>query len=132
MQPATAKHAPRVDEAMADDVASLVHGAPVESRSDGARLQEDPGVGAGQRAADHDAPGLGISEADADRRAELARHLASAAFPATAAQLVFTAEEAHAPPGVVSALRRLPDDASYETVQAVWEALGGPTEGTHT
>lgn len=132
MEPETVKHSPRIDDAMAEDLAPLLHGAPVESRAQESRLQEDPAVGAGQRAQAHDAVGLGISETDANRRAELARHLASAAFPARRDHLVFAAEEAFAPPDVVDDLRRLPPDGEYENVQAVWVALGGEPEDSHT
>lgn len=133
MERETTKHGSRIDEAMAHDVASLVHGsASVESRSQESRLQEDPEVDPGIRREQHAAPGLGISEDDATRRAELARHLASAAFPARRDHLVFAAEQEHAPAAVVDSLRRLPAGEEYENVQAVWAGVGGPTEGRHT
>lgn len=40
--------------------------------------------------------------------------------------------EASAPPDVVDPIRSLPADDDYANVQAVWSALGGGTEGTHT
>jgi hypothetical protein len=133
MERETVKHGSRVDEAMAEDVAPLLHGsAAEESRAQESRLQEDPGVGPGIRPEAHEAPGLGISEDDAAGRADLARHLASVAFPAGRDQLVFHAVEASAPPHVVDRIRSLAADDDYPNVQAVWSALGGDTEGTHT
>ena len=133
MERETAKHGSRIDDAMASDVASLVHGSATgESRAQEARLQEDPDVDPGLRAEQRRAVGLGIGEDDATRRADLARHLASAAFPARRDHLVFAAEQEQAPPHVMDDLRRLPADEAYENVQAVWVALGGATEGSHT
>lgn len=130
--PETTKHSPRVDDAMARDVESLLKGAPVESRSDEGRLQEDPAVGPGRRRADEDAPGLGVSEVAARRRADLARHLAAATFPAGRHALVAAAESDHAPADVVDRLRSLPAGDRYANVQAVWQALGGEVEDRHT
>ena len=133
MERESVKHGSRLDEAMADDVAPLLHGtAAEESRSQESRLQEDPSVGPGIRPEAHQAPGLGISEDDATGRAELARHLASAAFPARRDHLVFAAEESSAPPAVVERLRSLPADGEFANVQAVWSTLGGATEDRHT
>lgn len=133
MERETVKHGSRVDEAIAADVAPLLHGsAAEESRAQESRLQEDPSVGPGIRPEAHAAPGLGISEDDATGRADLARHLASAAFPARRDHLVFHAVDASAPPNVVDRLRTLPDDEDFPNVQAVWSALGGATEDRHT
>lgn len=132
MDQESAKHSPRVDEAMAGDVASLTHGAPVESRSQESRLQEDPAVDGGNRPGADDPSGLGISPSDADRRAELARYLAGAAFPADRDELLAVAEGDFAPPRLVQELRRLPFDEEFESFQAVWTALGGDTEDAHT
>ena len=132
MERETSKHGARVDDAMTKDVASLLHGNPEESRAQEARLQEDADVDAGHRPGADQAVGAGISEVDAARRAELARHLAAAAFPARRDHLVFAAEEAFAPADVLDDLRRLPADGEYENVQAVWVSLGGQTEDSHT
>ncbi|HSH59987.1 MAG TPA: DUF2795 domain-containing protein [Acidimicrobiales bacterium] len=124
------KHSPRVDEALAHDVDSLLHGSPEESRAQEGRLQEDPGVGPGRRF-DDPVPGTGLTEADLQERAELSSHLAAAHFPARRDELVAAAREDHAPEDVVRALGELPPDEEYETVQAVWQALGGNVEPPH-
>ncbi len=132
MDPESDKHNPRVDEAMKHDVESLLKGAPVESRAQESRLQEDPDVGPGTR---HDVPassGAGIPVTAADLRADIARHLASVSFPATREDLVAAAEADAAPPEVVRLLGDLPPGQPYPTVQAVWTALGGEAESSHT
>lgn len=134
MERETDKHSPRIDEAMAGDAGSLLRGNGAgESRAQEARLQEeDPEVSPGTRPGSDEAVGLGISAADADRRAELARHLALAHFPARREELVGAAEEDFAPPDLVEALRALPPDEEYGNVQAVWAAMGGATEAEHS
>ncbi|HEX2701014.1 MAG TPA: DUF2795 domain-containing protein [Acidimicrobiales bacterium] len=118
---------------MAQDVASLTHGsAATESRAMESRLQEDPDIGPGWRPQLNEAVGFGISETEATRRADLARHLASVAFPARRNQLVFAAEEEMASSDLIDELRRLPPEEEFVNVQAVWSALGGATEGSHT
>jgi hypothetical protein len=127
----SSKHSPRVDEAMARDVDSLLHGSPEESRAQEWRLQEDPEVGPG-RPSDEPIPGTDLTEAELQERAELSRHVAAAHFPARRDELVAAAEGDNAPDDVLQALGELPADEEYETVQAVWKALGGNVEPPHT
>lgn len=131
MERETDKHNPRIDEAMRHDVDSLLHGAAEESRAQEGRLQEDPAVSPGRRF-DEVIPGVEITDADVEGRAELSRHLASAHFPAGRDDLVAAAQDAHAPDDVMAALGDLPADEVYENVQAVWQALGGNVETPHT
>lgn len=134
MERETDKHSARVDEAMSEDVDPLLHGVPVESRAQEARVQEDPDVGPGRRFdLEDDASGsLGISDSDATRRAELARHLAGVDFPARRPALVRAARSDYAPDWVLDALEGLPDDREYANVQAVWQGIGGEVEEHHT
>ncbi len=117
---------------MSHDVESLLKGAPVESRSQESRMQEDPDVGPGRRFDLDDQPGLGIADSVADDRADLARHLAAARFPAGREELVAAAEGSNAPDDVLDSLGGLPDGEDYANVQAVWVALGGEAEKPHT
>jgi hypothetical protein len=119
------KHSPRVDETLAHEVESLTTGAPVESRSREERVKEDPAVD-GLPTNPAARPELEEDRA-LDARAELARHLAGAHWPARAPELVAVAVADHAPDEVVDALRRLPADTEYLNVQAVWLDLGGGT-----
>ncbi|HVE45280.1 MAG TPA: DUF2795 domain-containing protein [Acidimicrobiales bacterium] len=132
MERETDKHSPRIDDAMSHDLESMLRGAPEESRAREDRLQEDPEVGPGRSARAEERVGIGVSAPAADQRAELARHLAGAAFPARSDDLLFHAEAEHAPQSVLDALRSLPPDETHVNVQAVWRALGGEVEGSHT
>jgi hypothetical protein len=60
-------------------------------------------------------------------RSELATVVLPRAFPASSAALVATARDQGAPPEIVEQLEQLPP-ATYDTVQEVWVALGGPTQ----
>ncbi len=126
------KHSPRIDDAMAHDLDSLLRGAPGESRAQESRLQEDPDVGPGRRFNLDDGRGLAISDDEADQRADLARHLAGATFPAGRDELVAAAQADYAPESMVEALRGLPEDGAFANVQGVWEAMGGDSEKPHT
>ncbi len=125
------KHSPRVDDALAHDVESLTHGSAEESRAQEGRLQEDPAVGPGRRF-DGAVPGMDLTDAEVEKRAELSRHLAAAQFPARRDELLAAAADAHAPDDVMQILDQLPDDEAFETVQSVWQALGGNVEPPHT
>ena len=124
------KHSPRVDDALAHDVDSLLHGAAEESRAQEGRLQEAPAVGPGRRF-DEPLPGMDLTDADVEKRAELSRHLAAARFPAGRDELLAAARDDHAPDDLMQALDQLPADQAFETVQAVWQALGGNVEPPH-
>ena len=129
-------HSPRVDDELEHEVASLTHGAPVESRVEESRLMEDAGDGepVAQSIVSelHDAEGGdeiagGLSRGEVIARSELAIHLRPSIFPAGRDAVLECAEEEHAPASLLGQLRALPQD-SYETVQQVWEALGGTRE----
>jgi hypothetical protein len=60
-------------------------------------------------------------------RSDLGVHLRPSVFPATRAALVACAREEDAPQDLVTRLRSLPD-TTYDTVEQVWEALGGRRE----
>ena len=124
------KHSPRVDEALAHEVDSLLHGSPEESRAQEGRLQEDPAVAPGRRF-DEAIPGMDLTDAEVEKRAELSRHLASARFPAGREELLAAARDDHAPDDLMQALHQLPAAVSFDTVQAVWQALGGNVEPPH-
>jgi hypothetical protein len=70
----------------------------------------------------------GTDPGDIERRAALAEALGKEVWPADRDALVAKAEEANAPDGVLSQLRRLPDGQQFENVQDVAQALGLGTE----
>lgn len=131
MERESTKHSPRLDDEMAREVASLTTGAPVEARTREDRVKEapsedEPGSEVGGRP---DLPQVAtISPAQADARAELARHLAGASFPATGPELVATARSQGASQDLVAELGRLPGHIRFDTVEQVWEATGGRGE----
>jgi hypothetical protein len=129
MERGSNKHGPLLDEQLDHETRSLRHGAPIESRADDRRLQEDSGddepVVDALLTSPVDVGGLQHDEIEA--RSELARHLQPSIFPAERSKLVASATALGAAPALVDALAQLPD-RSYENVQAVWAALGGHIE----
>jgi hypothetical protein len=61
-------------------------------------------------------------------RAELARWLVRADFPATGPELVEAARDHRAPDAVATELGKLPDGDTFERIGDVVRALGYPTE----
>jgi hypothetical protein len=124
---------PRMDEELEQETASLAGGAPVPSRGEEAREQEaagddqpDPDA---RLAGDHGTePAPEMDRDDVEARGDLARHLEPSVFPATREELLASAEDTQAPPEILRALERLPEGATFQNVQDVWQALGGPTE----
>ena len=113
MERESAKHGPRLDEEIKEELGSITDGAPVEAHAQESRLKED------------DEP---VPATAATARTEFARHLRPAAFPAGRDELVAAARDENAPDDMVAALRRLPAGRTFDNVQAVWSTLGGPTE----
>lgn len=127
------KHNPQLDEQMKRETASLRRGSPLEARAEEFREMEAPGedeptpdsVITGDRELPF--PDNAVSPEEANRRAELARHLPMHTFPARPGELVEVARSDHAPTAVCQALAELPDRL-YDNVAEVWEALGGRVE----
>ena len=138
MERTTDKHSPRIDDAMEHEVQSLVDGRGGDSRSQESRMAEPVAEGEaditpGTRWDDHDDQGIGVSRLTADDRAELARFVASARWPATREDLLDAADRDHATDKAMELLGRLPHGSqAYETFQDVWRALGGEVEDSHT
>ncbi len=127
------KHNRQLDDLMKRETESLRRGAPLEARAEEFREMEGPGedeptpdsVVSGDRVLPF--PDNGLPPGEANRRAELARHLPMHTFPARPGELVEVAQSNHAPYAVRDALSRLPDRL-YDNVAEVWEALGGRVE----
>ena len=133
MERESTHHGHRLDDEMAKEVASLTHGAPIESRSEEHRLLEDASEGEPaveplvQGEPPASAPSSGISYRAARDRSELARHLRPSTFPATRDDIIECARDEHAEETLLDRLRRLPA-GEYGNVNEVWEALGGHAE----
>ena len=134
MERGSDKHSPRIDEQMQHELEPLLEGAPGTAR---AREDLEPEIllpeEGNLNAARPDLPSAGELTPDAlDLRAELAAKLAGARFPADRDALIAEAQDAEADEDIMQRLRSLPEAGPYENVQAVWQALGGPTEAHHT
>lgn len=110
----TSKHSARMDDDMQKDTRGGIE-ARDAGRSDDSRpdvVQQQPGV---------------MDDHDAERRAELARSIEPHVFPARPAQLLESARGQFAADWILNALSKAPDQ-TYDNVQELWKALGGPVE----
>lgn len=126
------KHSPRVDEEMEHEIQGLLK-AERATRAEEWREAEPQAEGDPDIDSDPDGTLVGGIPVgmDADavaRRAELARWLDRADFPADGPALVEAALDHRAPDAVVDELRRLPEEQTYERIGDVVRALGYPTE----
>lgn len=112
---------------MEHEVRSLTQGQPIETRSRDDLLQEGPLPNPAARP-DHPGTPAGLDENDITLRSRLATSLRPSAFPADRDLLLQVAAEEHAPEEVLSMLDGLPAGRSWDRLEQVWEALGGPTE----
>jgi hypothetical protein len=110
---------PRVDAELDQETQGIQQGAPVDSRAEEFRKQEEGGE-------DQPAPDARPEvETSAEARSELARHLEPSAFPADREALLAAAEQQHAADAIIGLLKQLPEDRTFQNVEEVWEALGG-------
>lgn len=126
------KHNPRVDEELEHEVQGLLKGARA-TRSEEWREVEpvaegDPDIDADPQGTLTGGTPVGMDADAVAARAEIARWLDRADFPATGPGLMEAALDHRAPDAVVAELQRLPEDETYERVGDVVRALGHPTE----
>jgi hypothetical protein len=126
------KHSARVDDELEHETQGMMR---AERATRAEEWREVEPVAEGDPDIDADPAGtlVGGTPVGMDRdavvaRAELARWLDRADYPATGPQLAAAAEEHHAPDAVVGELRRLPDGDTYDRIGDVVRALGYPTE----
>jgi hypothetical protein len=121
----TVKHDPRLDEAMASEDRSFTTGAPVEARTDSARVKEidDPAVDPSARAGTTTSATLSAGEVKV--RAALANRLAGADFPADRDALIRHLGEADERSDLVTRMRMLPRDRVFTGVREVLNQLSG-------
>jgi len=110
----TSKHSARMDEDMQKDTRG---GA--EAREALHADDDRPDVVQAQQGV--------MDDHDAARRAELARSIEPHVFPARPAQLLESAQGQFAADWVLDALSKAPDQ-TYDNLQELWRALGGPVE----
>lgn len=122
------KHSPRVDDDLAHSQRSILQGSPVDARLQEHRREEGPGPRPGQPSASSTtadrAPGTseGLNALEIDLRSELATYVDGAIFPADRDQILLDAQSNHAPEPVIDLIERLPEDTTFDRVQAVWDA----------
>ena len=126
------KHSPRLDDELEHETQGMMR---AERGTRAEEWREAEPVAEGDPDIDTDPAGtlVGGTPVGMDRdavvaRAELARWLDRADYPATGPQLVEAALDHQAPDAVVDELRRLPDGETYERIGDVVRALGYPTE----
>lgn len=130
MERESTKHGRRLDEELHHETASILQGSPVVAQSRADLRQEDPDEGLDPMSAvrpDVPEPSA-LAGPEADARAELARAVAGAHFPADRAELLAAAEHTDATDAVLAEIARLPERHHFENVQAIWEQLGGHRE----
>ena len=126
------KHNPRLDEELEHEVQGMMKGERAtraqEWREVEPQAEGDPDI---DRVPDGAYTGGTPAGTDPDAvaaRAELARWMTRADFPATGPELVEAARDHRAPDAVVAELERLPEGETYERIGDVVRALGYPTE----
>jgi hypothetical protein len=126
------KHNPRVDEELEHEIQGMLK-AEHATRSEEWREVEP--VAEGEPDLTTDPAGtlvggvpVGMTEDAVVARAELARWLDRADFPATGPELVEAARDHRAPDVVATELEKLPAGETYERIGDVVRALGYPTE----
>ena len=129
MERETTKHGPILDEEMKREEPSVHVGSPDEGHhwAHGGPGEEQPPL---RTRTSEDPPGDGtLTRAEAELRSEIARVLNRSIWPADRDTILRDAAASDPTEDVVRLLDRLPiDDRRYETVEAVWEALGGRWE----
>ena len=126
------KHNPRLDEELEHEIQGMLKGEH-STRSEEWREVEPVAEGEPDLTADPSGTlvggvPVGMTEDAVVARAELARWLDRADFPATGPELVEAARDHRAPDVVAAELEKLPEGETYERIGDVVRALGYPTE----
>src|SRR5215213_3052151 len=126
------KHSPRVDDELEHEMQGMLR---AERATRAEEWREVEPVAEGDPDVDADPAGTLVGGTpvgmDADAvaaRAELARWLDRADFPATGPELVEAARDHQAPDAVAAELEKLPAGENFERIGDVVRALGYPTE----
>jgi Protein of unknown function (DUF2795) len=126
------KHSPRVDEEMEHEVQGLLKAERAtraeEWREVEPQAEGDPDIDSDPAGTLTGGTPVGMDADAVTARAELARWLVRADFPADGPGLVEAARDHRAPDVVVAELQRLPEGQTFERVGDVVRALGYPTE----
>jgi hypothetical protein len=126
------KHSPRVDEELEHEIQGMLKGEHATRAHEWREVEPvaegDPDITADPAGTLVGGTPVGMTEDAVVARAELARWLVRADFPADGPGLVEAALDHRAPDAVVDELGRLPEGETYERIGDVVRALGYPTE----
>ncbi len=126
------KHSPRVDEELEHEIQGMLKAEHATRAHEWREVEPvaegDPDITADPAGTLVGGVPVGMTEDAVVARAELARWLVRADFPADGPALVEAALDHRAPDAVVDELGRLPEGETYERIGDVVRALGYPTE----
>lgn len=127
MERGSDKHSARMDDALEAEVSGLVrsgHDSRADWNSPEPSGEDQPDVDRVPNGTLAGGVPDGMTEADVERRSELAGYLGRV-WPATSEQVLAVAVENDAPDAVLSALRHLPPGQSFANLQDLWTAVRG-------
>lgn len=133
MERGSDKHSARMDDALAHDVDGLVrsgHDSREDWNSPEPSGEDQPDVDLVPNGTLAGGVPDGMTEADVERRSELASYLGRL-WPAARDELVRVATENAAPDTVVAQLQALPAGQQFATLQEVWSTLSGGHVESH-
>ena len=126
------KVSPRVDDELKHETQGLIRGG---HQTHAEEWKEPEPSGEDQPDVDLNPAGTlaggtppGMNAADIEGRSELARFVGKASYPVVREQLIELAIDHQAPDRIVDLVKRLPSGRTFETLNDVWEALGGHVE----
>ena len=126
------KHSPRVDEELEHEIQGMLKAEHATRAHEWREVEPvaegDPDITADPAGTLVGGTPVGMDADAVVHRAELARWLVRADFPADGPALVEAALDHRAPDAVVDELGRLPEGQTYERIGDVVRALGYPTE----
>jgi hypothetical protein len=126
------KSGTREDEQRKHEEAPLLHGSPVEGRTEAHLFQDTQDLEPGRRPETAERVGSAPSIDEQNAKSDFARWFRPSQFPADVRSLMRTAREEAAPDEVLEGLGRLDLDRRFETIGAVWDAVSERSSAKHT
>jgi hypothetical protein len=123
----SAKHSPRLDEALAAEGEEVAVGVPVDLNFELADEDAEVDLHAVEAVLHSSVEGA-LGDEERKRRSEFAAVLHPNMFPAERDALIRVARDEHALQWMLELLEQLPIDTRFDTVQDVWLAVGGHRE----
>ena len=127
MERGSVKHSARMDDALEAEVSGLIrsgHDNRADWNSPEPSGEDQPDVDLVPNGTLAGGVPDGMTEADVERRSELAQYLGRV-WPATSEQVLAVAAENEAPDAILSTLRHLPPGQSFTNLQELWATISG-------